>query len=84
MARKTWPVADIKGRANNLLARPGLSQDEKRAIFVFTEAILQDAGQYHGFNWIAWLNGGVDQWRQDGKPSDVAPYLGNEYDRFFY
>lgn len=46
--------------------------------------ILMETGNYHGFNYDAWTNGGWQQWRQDGEPYPNTAYLGDQTKVTFY
>lgn len=53
MARKTIPLADLVDRTNAML-RDSLPElhEGRISLCVLLESILQDAGQYHGFQFI--------------------------------
>ncbi len=86
MPRKTFDVKEFKEIINSRLALTTLTQTEKIGYCSILEQVLQETGNYQGFGYIAWENGGHDQWVADGRPdrSKVDPYLGLEYDRFYY
>jgi len=67
MARKTWPIEDLKKRANRYMRNPQLSREEKDIIQGFISDILYHAGQYKGFGYIEWSkDGGCQRWMDDG------------------
>ena len=76
--RKTITVEDLKVRVNNMIERSNSTPEARRALGVLLETVLMDTGNYNGFNYLAWLNGGCEQWRKDGEPSDTTPYLGDQ------
>jgi len=78
-ARKTWPIEDLKKRANRYMRNPQLSREEKDIIQGFISDILYHAGQYKGFGYIEWSkDGGCQRWMDDGRPADKTPYLGED------
>jgi len=90
--RKTINVNAILAEANKQLAR----QDEfattefKAGVCVILERILMDTGNYDGFNYNLWNNGGWAQWQKDGEPEgqEKEKYMyskfGGQYDRCYY
>jgi len=82
--RKTVEVKKIKDRINKYLERNTLNQDEKKALCMFLEELLHSTGNYNGYNFLSWMNGGCDQWIKDGRPIDNRKYAEPEYDRFYY
>ena len=86
-SRKTFNVAELKEEANKMLSLPEseVRTDEWRlGIFYLTEKILMATGNYFGFNYVEWLDGGYKKWNEDGRPEDNIPYLGNQTRRRFY
>lgn len=86
MSRKTVNVSEVLTEANLQLSRidATATQEFKEGICKMIENILHASGNYRGFNYIAWLNGGFEQWCKDGEPIDKSKYLDYEYDRFYY
>ena len=88
MKRSTFSVNKFREWANNVLARPTdrfyPTQEEKRAICTALEHILMETGNYHGFNYTKWLNGGSKEWVEAGRPVNNQSFLGLEYDRFYF
>jgi hypothetical protein len=82
--RKTIEVAKILGLVNAKLALATLSQDEKSVLCSLLEDVLMATENYHGFNFITWLEGGYERWVEAGKPEDRTPFLEPEYDRRYY
>jgi hypothetical protein len=88
--RKTFDVVKFKNWVNSFLALPTKdnphvpSQDEKRSLCTAVEMVLMDTGNYRGFNPIKWCDGGCASWQDAGQPEDKKPFLGEEYDRFYY
>jgi hypothetical protein len=81
---KTIRVDKIIEMINKKLAYKELSQNTKRVLCTTLEEILHETHNYHGFNYVKWLNDGYDQWVKDNRPSDNRPYLGEEYSRMYY
>jgi hypothetical protein len=82
---RTIEVQELKDYINAKLARPLISQDEKRAMCTVLEGVLMATRNYHGFNYIQWLDGGREQWIEAGKdPDRIGEFLGPEYDRHYY
>ena len=82
--RKTLPIKDLIERANAIMAKDQPAPAHRMTIFSFVQDILMDTGNYRGFNYIHWAESGCKQWRADGEPDDLAPYLGDQSKRFFY
>jgi hypothetical protein len=83
---KTVKVSTILERANKYLANdnPRIGDAERLAVASFLEGILLDTGNYEGFNYLEWLNGGCERWRADGEPANNTAYLGNQTKRVYY
>lgn len=82
--KSTIKVSDFLNEGNRLLGLPTLSQDFKCGICSMIEHFLMANDVYAGFQYLTWGNGGCDAWIKDGQPSNNTPYLGNEYDRYYY
>ena len=82
--RKTIKVREIVSIINRMLAQAILSQDAKSTLCTMAEEVLMSTGHYNGFNYLKWCNNGCEAWHADGEPEDKTPYLGQEYDRFYY
>jgi hypothetical protein len=80
---KTMNVSEFREHINYLLTCD-FTQEEKKAFCLVLQDVLHSTRQYNGFNYSAWNNGGFLQWRKDGEPKDNTPYLGLEYDRYYY
>ncbi len=81
---KTIEVQEIKKYFNGLLSLDSISQEIKAGYCNILWDILSTTGNYNGFNYLTWINGGYAKYIQDGKPESTSPYLGKEYDRFYY
>ena len=81
---KTMRISEIKNYVNSILEDSKISQESKKEFCVFLENILHSTKNYNGFNFIEWVNGGCDKWREDGRPSDNSKYIGKEYNRIYY
>lgn len=82
---KTVKVEDLREFVNDKLESPFVSQNAKAVYCQMIEEILMATKNYRGFNYTKWARlGGYEKWIEDGKPADNTPYLGQEYDRFYY
>lgn len=86
MARKTIEVSKIKTWVNHHLASNlSVSTKESRLAYAsLLESVLHETGNYKGFNYLEWMNGGADRWHADGCPKDKTPYLGDETRRVYF
>ena len=86
--RKTFNVAEFRQYVNEKLGLDTLSQDEKKTLCFMLEGILHKTGNYEGFNYIAWLNGGYEKWcsvcEEQGQKVATTPFLGLEYNRRYH
>ena len=82
--RKTIDVKYMKDWANNQLARESVTEEFRAGICALIEEALFQTGNYHGFNFIDWAQGGHTQWIADGKPKDNSSYLGPKYKRVYH
>ena len=82
--RKTIEVERIKKRINADLANDAISEETKKHLGSLLVGILFETGNYRGFNFLDWINGGCQKWREDGCPADNSKYLGSEYTRIYY
>ena len=87
--RQTISVKRIKEMANAKIAQDNTGQEGCIKIAVLLEDILFETGNYAGFNYIAWHNGGYKQWvkacQEAGDPDlPNSPYLGADWKRFYY
>jgi hypothetical protein len=83
MPRKTFDVAEFTAKMNNRISRE-TSEDARRAFCYVLADVLHETGQYRGFQYLDWENGGYDRWVNDGRPTDNRPYLGPEHKRRYY
>lgn len=81
--RKTIAVLDLVERVNTYMRSPETTREQRELLSVFIESILHETGNYGGFNYLAWLNGGADQWREAGG-GDTTPFLGDQTRRFYF
>lgn len=83
--RKTIEVSQIRDWINHSLENsPSGAYEKRQALAGFLTTVLMETGNYAGFNYLAWMNGGCDQWRADGEPKDNTKYLGDQTRVFFY
>lgn len=87
--RKTVDVSYILDSVNAYLAREDkdnehFNADTRKGAYVMLEQILHETGNYNGFNYVEWLDGGYDRWVKDGQPQDTGPYLGDMSKRRYY
>ena len=87
MARKTIQVDGLVDWVNAQMERPDSqwnNADTRNGLSIMLEHILHETGNYHGFNYVEWRNGGCERWREDGSPADNTPYLGDQSRKFYY
>lgn len=85
--RKTIDVDEIKKEANRLLAckeNELINKEFKDGVVVLLEFILNKSGNYRGYEFIDWKNGGCSEWLKNGMPNDNREYLGDENKRFYF
>jgi len=83
--------------ANEALANPNKTQEEKKEIFNSIKSTLCAFNLYKGYNWIKWVTGGVNDYfndypeklnvnaiTEDRNIRAKEKYMGKEWDRFFY
>jgi len=75
--RKTVRVEDLKDRINNEI-RHGVTVEARLTLATVLATILHETGNYKGFNYVEWIEGGHSQWLLDGRPEDKSPYIGDE------
>jgi len=79
--KKTIKIDELKKILNEgILSARG--ETEKFALRNITEKILIKTGNYHGFNWVYWLEKGFHEWKEAGKPDfpEKTIYIyGNRY-----
>ena len=80
MKRKTFSIEELKNTANGILANSSskISPDFRQGIINLTEDVLMNSGNYKGFQYIKWMNGGYTQWVKDGQPKDKKLYFDDE------
>ena len=76
--RSTIQVATVRQWANEYCARDGGTPEFRRGVMALAMSILHETGNYRGFQYNAWSNGGYRQWIADDKPEDNTPYLGDK------
>jgi hypothetical protein len=78
-------VDELRKYVNGILSMDGYSQDGKAALCVMLENVLHETGNYHGYGYIGWMEGGYQRWLAAGKPEEEkGEYRGKEYDRVYY
>lgn len=60
--RKTVHLRGVVAKANDLMARDTVSDEQKAIIFVFVQEMLLAANQYAGFNWNHFGDGNRDSY----------------------
>lgn len=87
-SRKTVEVDWLKKMINADLENEKLTEDTKKHLCTLLENILVKTGNYRGFNYLKWINGGFTKWEMDGRPTptdkNYQKYLGDEYSRIYY
>ena len=66
-AKKTIKVETLKTITNHQLSSD-ISQQEKGCLCTLLERVLHDTGNYQGFNYNFWNNGGHKEWKKAGEP----------------
>ncbi len=90
--RKKINVIAVLTEANKQLAKQDdeATEDFKKGVCIMIERILMDTGNYNGYNYNIWNNGGCEAWQKDGKPDfpEKEKYMysnhGGCYDRYYY
>lgn len=86
-SRKTVDVSYVLARVNAMLAAPDsdyCNESTRKGAATILECVLHETGNYNGFNYLDWMNGGFDRWVADGEPKDTDPYLGDKTRRVYY
>jgi len=85
-ATKTVPVKWILSHVNMMLKESTCSDAVRDGMCAVLECILHKTNNYKGFSYLDWINGGSDQWREDGKREfpEKDKYLGNKTRRVYY
>jgi hypothetical protein len=86
-SKKTFDVAALLTESNRLLALPDsehTTAEWRKGVATTLEHVLHATGNYEGYNFLDWLNGGYDKWIADGRPESTTPYLGDETRRVYY
>ncbi len=76
--RKTYEVEALTVRINRRLADKATLPVVRKELAALLSAVLHATGNYHGFNYLDWLETGHQDWVDAGKPSDTAPFLGDQ------
>jgi len=82
--RKTVEVNTLKTQINALLACEGTGSAPRMALARVLESVLMDTGNYRGYGYIKWMNGGCDAWQAAGSPEDNSKFIGDESLRVYY
>lgn len=83
-AKKNIKIDRIKALVNHSLRQEALTQEAKEALCQLLEGVLMETGNYNGFYYLGWVNGGSVQWEKDGRPQNQTLYLGPEFNRVYY
>ena len=81
---KKMDVDAFRKYVNGILSMDGTPQVAKAYLCTVLENVLHETGNYHGFGYIGWMEGGYQRWKAAGEPEDKEEYRGNEYDRIYY
>lgn len=87
MSRKTVNVSDVLKKANMLLSLPdsaNINAGFRSGVSTMIENILMESGNYAGFGFPEWLDGGYALWIEAGQPEDKTPYFGDESRRRYF
>jgi len=82
--RKTVDVQAIRAKINARLADEATGTVPRMALATLLESVLMDTGNYRGFNYLGWLNGGYAAWEAAGEPEDKVPFIGDETRRVYF
>ncbi len=88
--RQTIKVATVLEFANRRLKEPDghySNPEYRRGIASLLEAVLHETGNYEGFQYHEWTNGGYAQWEAAGKPVGpgvMAQFIGDETRRVYF
>ncbi len=87
-SKKMTAVVDIVNEANRLMALPDSQYNDdgfRRGVAALVEHVLHQTGNYAGFQYADWHNGGCRRWQEDGRPEgNKDAYLGNETRRIYF
>jgi len=79
--RKMISVEELKNRVNSMIRANAISMPDnpegRRTLRILIACALMDTGNYHGFSYTKWFEGGCEQWEADGRPADRTKYLGD-------
>jgi len=83
---KTFSVEKFKDYVNAQMKRTdtGMTNEVRDGLDLALNEVLHSTGNYHGFQYVDWDEGGYQQWVDDGKPEDNTKYLGNQSKKCFY
>lgn len=84
MARKTIEVEWIKKKVNLYLAGEHSNEEQRKTMAIFLEGVLHKTGNYDGFQYLDWIEGGRDRWVAEGQPHNTSDYIGREWRRVYY
>lgn len=85
--RKTIEVQALVDKVNAFMKNSDDSQTgERLALHSFLSDILMKTGNYHGYNYLHWLDKGCDDWRAAGEPGfpEKDKFLGDQTRTYFY
>jgi hypothetical protein len=85
--RKTIDVSEVLARVNALLSADDsryCNADVRKGAASVLETVLFATGNYAGFNYLGWVDGGCERWIADGKPEDKESYIGDRTRRVYY
>ena len=81
---KSVKVDWVKKQVHTMLRESTCSPEIRLGFCSVLEQILHKTGNYNGFQYLDWLDGGCERWNADGRPKDNTPYLGDQSRRFYY
>ena len=84
--RKTISIQQLKAEVNRLNREANWTPDQRDAVNSLLSHFLMETNNYHGFNYLDWINGGCMAWHDAGKPDfpEKYKYLGDESKRVYY
>ena len=80
--KKTISVDTLRTIINDRIRH--CSEIEAQELCALLETVLHQTGNYKGYNYLDWLEGGCDRWVADGKPENNKKYLGPDHKRLYF
>ncbi len=84
MSRKTLTVEFLKKKINDRIAMPSATPEIRKELASLLSFVLHETGNYRGFNYVDWMQGGCRAWQEAGEPADKTPYFGDMTKVYFF